>query len=233
MNDLGMTPIRFIGDILGFFLYFSYDGIFRACCDRFAGSSVTCCPDHCCLWYYTGISASGFGMTQSLGADLWTCFDGWLFSSLVSDSSLDFWRVRWLCVACFHGLISCFHVECLLVFEAGIPGWVGGRNIGVFVIYWVWGQGGNGDLSRFSATELMMTLGDWISGAVGDVCVYLQLICWPWRKCSEREFRKGWFVRSSGGMGRGRECCNWHSVADLLTKLGAWVWKNRESGDDL
>lgn len=52
-------------------------------------------------------------------------------------------------------------------------------------------------------------------------------------ECWEREFRKGWSVGSSGSMGRVGGCCNWHSVAALWTRLGAWVWKNTERGEDL
>lgn len=44
---------------------------------------------------------------------------------------------------------------------------------------WSWGWGQRGDYSRFRATELEMRLGDWISGAVGEVWVCLPMLHSP------------------------------------------------------
>lgn len=46
-----------------------------------------------------------------------------------------------------------------------------GQRIPVF--NWEWGQRGIREHIRFSATELGMILGHWISGAVGEVSVGL------------------------------------------------------------
>lgn len=48
---------------------------------------------------------------------------------LLSVLSVDFWRLWWLWVACFTGLLSCYvQSEFLLVLEVGIQQRVGGRS---------------------------------------------------------------------------------------------------------
>jgi hypothetical protein len=60
-------------------------------------------------------------------------------------------------------LSCCLHRECLL---DDLRGRKVGRDL---VIHWGWGHREQGDHSRFPGTEVEMRLGDWISGAEGEV----------------------------------------------------------------